>query len=67
MAFRLAGRGLPDEQAVELWVGDDGLISSEPVPGAQTLTETAWVLPGLVDAHCHVGIRSAVVTRMRPG
>lgn len=57
MAFRLAGRGLPDEQAVELWVGDDGLISSEPVPGAQTLTETAWVLPGLVDAHCHVGIR----------
>ncbi len=57
MAFRLAGRGLPDEQSVELWVGDDGLISSEPVPGAQTLTETAWVLPGLVDAHCHVGIR----------
>lgn len=57
MALRLLGRGLPDERDVELWVDDDGVIRTEPVPGAQTLTETGWILPGLVDAHCHVGIR----------
>ncbi|MFD4179719.1 amidohydrolase family protein [Rhodococcus sp. NPDC058514] len=57
MALRLRGVGLPDEQGVELWVGDDGLIGTEPVPGARTLTETGWILPGLVDAHCHIGIR----------
>lgn len=56
MALRLAGLGLPDEQPVELWV-DGGAISTDPVPGAQTLTESGWILPGLVDAHCHVGIR----------
>ncbi|MGW6693228.1 amidohydrolase family protein [Rhodococcus sp. NPDC054953] len=57
MSLRIAGRGLPDEQPIELWIGDDGLISADPVPAARTLTETGWVLPGLVDAHCHVGIR----------
>lgn len=56
MALRLAGLGLPDEQPVELWV-DGGVVSTDPVPGAQTLTESGWILPGLVDAHCHVGIR----------
>ncbi|GAA4476154.1 amidohydrolase family protein [Rhodococcus olei] len=57
MALRLLGRGLPDERDVELWIDDDGVIRTEPVPGAQTLTDTGWILPGLVDAHCHVGIR----------
>ncbi|TQF67111.1 amidohydrolase family protein [Rhodococcus spelaei] len=56
MAVRLAGVGLPDEQPVELWI-DGGIISTEPVAGAETLSESGWVLPGLVDAHCHVGIR----------
>ena len=29
----------------------------EPVPGAVTLADGGFILPGLVDAHCHIGIR----------
>lgn len=53
--MHLRGIGLPDEQPLELWIRD-GLISLEPVPGAETLCESGWIIPGLVDAHCHVGI-----------
>jgi imidazolonepropionase-like amidohydrolase len=47
--------GLPDADAVELWVVD-GRISREPVSGADTVFDGGWILPGLVDAHCHVGL-----------
>lgn len=57
MAWRLRGRGLPDEREVDLWVDDDGRISVDPIDGADTLVDGGWILPGLVDAHCHVGIR----------
>jgi imidazolonepropionase-like amidohydrolase len=30
-------------------------ITYEPVPSAETVA-SGWVLPGLVDAHCHVGL-----------
>ncbi|WP_072802160.1 amidohydrolase family protein [Rhodococcoides yunnanense] len=55
-AYRVCGRTLPDEGPIELWIVD-GKISVEPVRNAQTLCENGWILPGLVDAHCHVGIR----------
>ena len=55
-ALHFRGTGLPDEQPVEFWV-DGGVISTEPVPGAETVCESGWIVPGLVDAHCHVGIR----------
>jgi imidazolonepropionase-like amidohydrolase len=54
--FRLRGTALPSEQTVELWVDADGRLSDEPVPGAQTLVDGGWIVPGLVDAHCHVGL-----------
>lgn len=54
--LHLRGLGLPDGEPVELWI-HDGRISAEPAPGAQTLCSNGWILPGLVDAHCHVGIR----------
>jgi len=47
---------LPEGEPRDLWVDADGLVSDEPVPGAQTVTTTGFVLPGLVDAHCHVGL-----------
>ncbi|MET4048422.1 hypothetical protein BJD99_15615 [Rhodococcus sp. 1163] len=56
VGFRVRGRVLPSEELVELWIVD-GLVSVEPVVGAQTLCEDGWILPGLVDAHCHVGIK----------
>lgn len=57
MRLHLRGRGLPDEQPVQWWVVD-GVLSAEPVADAVTVTEgeTGWIIPGLVDAHCHVGL-----------
>ncbi|WP_024443232.1 MULTISPECIES: amidohydrolase family protein [unclassified Mycobacterium] len=55
MALHVSGRGLPDEQLVEYWIVD-GAISLEPVDGADTVFSDGWIIPGLVDAHCHVGI-----------
>ena len=49
------GSALPDEEAIELWIVD-GRISREPVGGADTIFDGGWILPGLVDAHCHVGL-----------
>ncbi|MFW6598388.1 amidohydrolase family protein [Propionibacteriaceae bacterium Y2011] len=45
---------LPAEESRELWV-TDGLITDSPVRGAETVPG-AYVLPGLVDAHCHIGL-----------
>ncbi|BAX91804.1 metal-dependent hydrolase family protein [Mycobacterium shigaense] len=57
--MHVRGRGLPDETELELWIVD-GRISVEPVAGAVTVFGSSgfqgWILPGLVDAHCHVGL-----------
>src|ERR1700743_2401994 len=53
--MHVRGGGLPDEAGVELWIVD-GRISLEPVAGADTVFDGGWILPGLVDAHCHVGL-----------
>ncbi|OBK86139.1 hypothetical protein A5649_21325 [Mycolicibacter heraklionensis] len=55
MALHVSGRGLPDEQPVEYWIVD-GAVSLESVDGAETVFSDGWIIPGLVDAHCHVGI-----------
>lgn len=46
----------PEEVRDELWaVG--GRVTFERPPGADdALVVTGWALPGLVDAHCHVGL-----------
>ncbi|ATL69449.1 amidohydrolase family protein [Nocardia terpenica] len=56
MRLHLRGVVLPDDEVRDLWVCD-GRISFEPVRDAETLCATGWIVPGLVDAHCHVGIR----------
>jgi imidazolonepropionase-like amidohydrolase len=53
--LHLRGRGLPDGEAVQWWIVD-GMLSAEPVSGADTVFDGGWILPGLVDAHCHVGL-----------
>ncbi|MEV0007969.1 amidohydrolase family protein [Streptomyces sp. NPDC047973] len=56
--LRIKGRVLvgPDEVKDGLWAVD-GRITCERPPGADTaVTLEGWVLPGLVDAHCHVGL-----------
>ncbi|MDH6197263.1 imidazolonepropionase-like amidohydrolase [Mycobacterium frederiksbergense] len=53
--LHLRGRGLPDGEPVEWWVVD-GVLSAEPIANADTIFDGGWIIPGLVDAHCHVGL-----------
>jgi imidazolonepropionase-like amidohydrolase len=53
--LHIRGRALPDEEPVEWWVVD-GVLSAEPVADAETVFDGGWIVPGLVDAHCHVGL-----------
>ncbi len=46
----------PDEVVPEAWVVG-GRITFER-PAGETTALPGWVVPGLVDAHCHVGIAS---------
>ena len=54
-ALHLTGVFLPEAQAREVWIVD-GVLVDEPVAGAETVATDAWVIPGLVDAHCHIGL-----------
>jgi imidazolonepropionase-like amidohydrolase len=53
--FRLRGVLLPDGVETELFV-DHGVLVDGPLPGAETLLDGGWIVPGLVDAHCHIGL-----------
>ncbi len=53
-AQRFRGPVLPDGEARELYVVD-GRVTYEVQAGAETVSE-GWMVPGLVDAHCHLGL-----------
>lgn len=53
--LHLSGVLLPHGESTDLWVVD-GLIRTEPVADAVTICRNAWIMPGLVDAHCHIGL-----------
>jgi imidazolonepropionase-like amidohydrolase len=53
-ALHIRGVVLPEREHRDLWVRD-GRVTFEAVPDAETVA-TGWVLPGLVDLHCHVGL-----------
>ena len=46
----------PQDVLEELWVVGGRITYSAPAAGADTQTVEGWVLPGLVDAHCHIGL-----------
>jgi imidazolonepropionase-like amidohydrolase len=48
---------LPDGEHRDLWVVD-GFLRTEPAREAVTVATGVWLMPGLVDAHCHVGLES---------
>lgn len=56
MALHLRGVLLPDDEQRDVWVVD-GRLTFEAVRGAQTLVDQGWIVPGLVDAHCHIGLQ----------
>jgi imidazolonepropionase-like amidohydrolase len=55
MALHVRGTVLPDGEVRDLWLVGDR-VTFEPVAGAETISDGGFVLPGLVDAHCHLGI-----------
>ncbi|GLY04869.1 amidohydrolase family protein [Actinoplanes sp. NBRC 101535] len=55
MALHVRGAVLPDGDVRDLWLVGDR-VTYEPVGGAETVSDGGFILPGLVDAHCHLGI-----------
>jgi imidazolonepropionase-like amidohydrolase len=53
-ALRFRGPVLPDGESRDLYVVD-GRVTYEPVASAELVAE-GWIVPGLVDAHCHIGL-----------
>ncbi len=53
-ALLLSGVVLPDGEHRDLYVVD-GRVTYEPVHDARHVG-SGWILPGLVDAHCHIGL-----------
>nr|WP_245551358.1 amidohydrolase family protein [Gordonia rhizosphera] len=49
------GRDPFTDEQIDVWVVGD-TITREPVAGATTVVDDGWIIPGLVDAHNHVGI-----------
>ena len=54
-ALHVRGLGLPGGEPVQWWIAD-GILRADPVRGAETIFDAGWIIPGLVDAHCHVGL-----------
>ncbi|CAM5685707.1 Imidazolonepropionase-like amidohydrolase OS=Streptomyces violarus OX=67380 GN=FHS41_008129 PE=4 SV=1 [Streptomyces violarus] len=46
----------PEEVRDELWVVDGRISYDRPAGARDIRTVRGWALPGLVDAHCHVGL-----------
>ena len=55
MALHVRGTVLPDGEVRDLWLVGDR-VTLEPVADAETISTGGWIVPGLVDAHCHLGI-----------
>jgi len=52
--LKFSGPVLPDGERRELFVVGD-TVTYEPVAGAERAVD-GWIVPGLVDAHCHLGL-----------
>ncbi|MCX2714796.1 amidohydrolase family protein [Mycolicibacterium sp. J2] len=70
-ALHVRGRSLPDGEQVQWWIVDEGspeehgphgVLSAEPIAHADTVFDGGWIIPGLVDAHCHVGLKPGGAT-----
>ena len=57
-ALHMRGVVLPEGETRDLWIVN-GRIRTTPVPDAETIVDGGYLLPGLVDAHCHIGLAAA--------
>jgi imidazolonepropionase-like amidohydrolase len=53
--LHLRGVLLPEEEQRDVWIVD-GRLTFQPVAGADTIARGGWIVPGFVDAHCHIGV-----------
>jgi len=66
--LHLTGRVLvgPDEEVGEAWVIGGRITFERPAHAPEVVeVDDAWVIPGLVDAHCHVGMEPSGITGSR--
>jgi imidazolonepropionase-like amidohydrolase len=56
-ALHIRGTALPEDRHVDLWLVDGRITYGRPAghSAVQTVAE-GWILPGMVDAHCHIGL-----------
>ncbi|NNG96656.1 amidohydrolase family protein [Gordonia araii] len=54
-ALHVGGRDALTGERIDRWIVD-GRFVTEKVAGAVTVVDDGWLVPGLVDAHNHVGI-----------
>ena len=54
-ALHVRGVVLPDDEPRDLWMVN-GRVRTTPVANAETVFDGGYLVPGLVDAHCHIGI-----------
>jgi imidazolonepropionase-like amidohydrolase len=55
MVLHVRGVFLPSDSVQEFWIDGD-TVTTVPVKNAETVVDGGFILPGLVDAHCHIGI-----------
>ncbi|MEV6984744.1 amidohydrolase family protein [Sphaerisporangium sp. NPDC051017] len=60
MVLHLRGIFLPDETQRDAWIVEGRLSFTPPARSSDvdTIVSSGWVIPGFVDAHCHIGIAS---------
>jgi imidazolonepropionase-like amidohydrolase len=54
--LHVRGVFLPDETERDAWIVDGRLTFERYGGAAETISDGGWVIPGLVDAHCHIGL-----------
>jgi imidazolonepropionase-like amidohydrolase len=54
--LHLRGVFLPDEIERDVWIVAGRLTFERPAGPADTVVRSGYVLPGFVDAHCHIGL-----------
>jgi imidazolonepropionase-like amidohydrolase len=57
-AMHVHGRVLPDDTEQDVFIHDDGHFTFTPLEDARTMVRDAFLIPGLVDVHCHLGLNS---------
>ena len=54
-SLHIHGTFIPEVEPRDLWIRD-GVLTDIRVAEARTVARNAFIVPGLVDAHCHIGL-----------